>query len=264
MKLLFSDLDGTILDFHTYSCEKSLPGISLCREHGIPLILVSSKTFDEMADIHCRLGLDAPFVFENGGGVAWKNSSCGSGSPYELQLSGLTCEVLRERLPLLRDAAGHALTPLPDMDWEKVADLTGLDETGARNALKRRTSIPFIIDQGNGLLYGKLPEVNSMLQGHGLQVIQGRRFFHFTSAGVDKGAAVKKIIARYGETSGNGEILTFAAGDSFNDMPMFDAVSRSFYVGDDDVAAVKSGTVHRTEARGPAGFTEAVRGIIAV
>ncbi|HQO03860.1 MAG TPA: HAD hydrolase family protein [Spirochaetota bacterium] len=68
MKLLFSDLDGTILDFHTYSCEKSLPGISLCREHGIPLILVSSKTFDEMADIHCRLGLDAPFVFENGGG----------------------------------------------------------------------------------------------------------------------------------------------------------------------------------------------------
>jgi mannosyl-3-phosphoglycerate phosphatase len=263
MKLLFSDLDGTILDFHTYSFEKSLPGISLCREHGIPLILVSSKTFDEMADIHRRLGLDAPFVFENGGGIAWKNSSCGNGSPYELQLSGITCGALRERLPLLREAAGHALTPIIDMEWEKVAELTGLDETGARNAMKRRTSIPFIVDEGNGLLHEKMPDVNSMLQGHGLQVIQGRRFFHFTSIDVDKGAAVKKIIARYGETSGPGEMQTFAVGDSFNDVSMFGEVSRSFYVGDSGIPGVKSGNVYRTVSRGPSGFTEAVRLIIA-
>jgi len=262
MKLLFSDLDGTILDFHTYSFEKSLPGISLCREHGIPLILVSSKTFDEMADIHSRLGLGAPFVFENGGGIARKNSSCGNESPYELQLSGLPCGELRERLPILRDAAGHALTPVHDMDWENVTDLTGLDETGARNALKRRTSIPFIIENGNDLLYAELPELNVMLRAHGLQVIRGKRFFHFTSVDVDKGAAVKAIIAHYRETSGDGEILTFAAGDSYNDLPMFNEVSQSFYVGEGDISPVKGGNVRITDARGPAGFTEAVRYII--
>lgn len=263
MKLLFSDLDGTILDFHTYSCEKSLQGISLCKEQGIPLILVSSKTFDEMADLHRALGLGAPFVFENGGGIARKNSSCGNDGSYELQLSGLTCEALRERLPLLREAAGHALTPIIDMDWEKITELTGLDETDARNALKRRTSIPFIADEGNSLLYEKLPEMNSLLQGHGLQVIRGRRFFHFTSVDVDKGAAVKKIIARYRSTFGGCEMQTFAVGDSFNDIPMFNEVLQSFYVGDVDISAVKSGNVYRTVSGGPAGFTEAVKCIIA-
>jgi len=48
MFLVFSGLDGTILDERTYSFRQSLPGIALLRERIIPLVLSSTNPFEEM------------------------------------------------------------------------------------------------------------------------------------------------------------------------------------------------------------------------
>ncbi len=42
--IIFTDLDGTLLDLHTYSFEKSLPGLGLLRQKNVPLVFCSSKT----------------------------------------------------------------------------------------------------------------------------------------------------------------------------------------------------------------------------
>ena len=46
--IIFSDLDGTLLDHHTYSFENAQPALDLVKKNNIPLILVSSKTRMEM------------------------------------------------------------------------------------------------------------------------------------------------------------------------------------------------------------------------
>lgn len=42
--VVFTDLDGTLLDSETYSCEKSLAMINRLKESGTPLIFCSAKT----------------------------------------------------------------------------------------------------------------------------------------------------------------------------------------------------------------------------
>ena len=67
--VIFTDLDGTLLDHNSYGWEKAEPALRLCRESRIPLILVSSKTRSEIRALQQELGLSSPFVSENGGGV---------------------------------------------------------------------------------------------------------------------------------------------------------------------------------------------------
>jgi len=53
--LVFTDLDGTLLDHNTYGWEEAIPALELCRTRGVPVILVSSKTRAEMAALRCKL-----------------------------------------------------------------------------------------------------------------------------------------------------------------------------------------------------------------
>jgi len=67
--LVFTDLDGTLLDHNTYGWEEAIPALELCRTRGVPVILVSSKTRAEMAALRCKLSISTPFISENGGGI---------------------------------------------------------------------------------------------------------------------------------------------------------------------------------------------------
>jgi mannosyl-3-phosphoglycerate phosphatase len=37
--VVFTDLDGTLLDYYTYSFEKAMPALQLLKEREIPLII---------------------------------------------------------------------------------------------------------------------------------------------------------------------------------------------------------------------------------
>ena len=49
--LIFTDLDGTLLDSHTYDWQPAAAWLARLREKNIPLILCSSKTAAEMLHI---------------------------------------------------------------------------------------------------------------------------------------------------------------------------------------------------------------------
>ena len=46
--IIFTDLDGTLLDHRTYTYEPALEALSVIKSHQIPLILTSSKTKAEI------------------------------------------------------------------------------------------------------------------------------------------------------------------------------------------------------------------------
>src|SRR5437016_14405531 len=65
--IVFTDLDGSLLDGTTYSYEAATPAITALREQSIPLVLVSGKTRAEMEPLRERLGHDDAFIVESGG-----------------------------------------------------------------------------------------------------------------------------------------------------------------------------------------------------
>ncbi|MEW6601405.1 MAG: HAD hydrolase family protein, partial [Nitrospirota bacterium] len=54
--IIFTDLDGTLLDYPGYSFEAARSALDLIRERGIPLVVCSSKTRREIE--HYRKKLD--------------------------------------------------------------------------------------------------------------------------------------------------------------------------------------------------------------
>ena len=69
--LIFTDLDGTLLDHYSYSFEAALPALAVIKSLDIPLILTSSKTMPEMRRIQQKLGINHPFIIENGGAICF-------------------------------------------------------------------------------------------------------------------------------------------------------------------------------------------------
>ena len=64
--LVFTDLDGTLLDHDTYDFEPARPALAMLVQKKIPLILNSSKTLVEILKIRRALGNCHPFIAENG------------------------------------------------------------------------------------------------------------------------------------------------------------------------------------------------------
>ncbi len=260
-RIVFSDLDGTLLDFHTYGYRESLPGISLLKEQGIPLVLVSSKTFTEMKGIHVELELSDPFVFENGGGIAYPGSA-GPGF-FRIELLGGELEALKAKLPVLKAHLDYPVRTILEMDLREFIERSGLDGERALLARERRNSIPFVLLTDRQPGAAELEGINRRLGDEGLLVSRGGRFYHFSFSGASKGAAVKRLLSFYRAKGAGSRIVSIGIGDSENDIPMFRAVEKAFLVRRHDGSYIDAGTgAVKTEGIGPAGFTEAVESLL--
>ena len=66
MHIVFTDLDGTLLDAETYSWEPARPALELLAAQAVPWVMVSSKTRAEMEELRAELHHAHPYVVENG------------------------------------------------------------------------------------------------------------------------------------------------------------------------------------------------------
>jgi mannosyl-3-phosphoglycerate phosphatase len=77
--VIFTDLDGTLLDHHSYSFAETEPALRLLRDRNIPWLFNTSKTFAELKQLRIEIGNNWPMLIENGSGVAVpENSACQS------------------------------------------------------------------------------------------------------------------------------------------------------------------------------------------
>ncbi|MBW2709601.1 MAG: HAD-IIB family hydrolase [Deltaproteobacteria bacterium] len=232
--LVFTDLDGTLLDHRTYGWKEAAAALEHCRKNGIPVILVSSKTRAEMDVLRRELNLSAPFVSENGGGVffpqeAFKDAPAGAfpskirgqeGSEGLWQWPlGVPYARLVRALSDMRKSLGLSLKGFSEMDVSEISRLTGLDEKSARLAAMREYDEPFIFE---GETPDDLRPLHKSAAERGLMVVSGGRFHHLMGNN-HKGNAMARIESWYNKQyhlSGHGCIPTIALGDSPNDFPM--------------------------------------------
>ncbi|MCK6469820.1 MAG: HAD hydrolase family protein [Candidatus Brocadia sinica] len=67
--IIFTDLDGTLLDHSTYSFEEAREATSLVKKKNIPIVICMSKTQAGIEVYRERMGNEDPFISENGGAI---------------------------------------------------------------------------------------------------------------------------------------------------------------------------------------------------
>ncbi len=72
--VIFTDLDGTLLDHNNYTFEPATRCLEFIRTRNIPLIFTSSKTAIEIEDLCVRTNLYHPYIAENGGLLSIPNN----------------------------------------------------------------------------------------------------------------------------------------------------------------------------------------------
>jgi mannosyl-3-phosphoglycerate phosphatase len=223
--VIFTDLDGTLLDHDTYDWEAAKPALELCKQNGIPLIPVSSKTRAEIEVLQHKLGIFAPFISENGGGIYFPKNSYQEkpeGAVSEENLwkwsLGSSYADLVNTLKEIRNELGWGIRGFSDMTLEEISNHTGLDIETSHLAALREYDEPFII-----LEPGKkeVTALEKAAERKGYQITGGGRFYHIHSK-KDKGEAVKRLILWYKRSQPR--LISIALGDSPTDFSMLKQV----------------------------------------
>ena len=257
-KLLFTDLDGTLLDLHTYSAEQVKGAVATLKQQGVSIIFCSSKTWAEQEFYLKELGLDEPVIVENGSGIILPDNS-------NLQLQGATNTIRGKKATVLGQTYSEVVRAIErsaktlgadfkyyhNQTLEEIAMITGLSEQGAVKAKSRDFSETlFNADRASKTFQLFTEEIESK----GFLCMPGSKFITITGGGCDKGKAVQLLINAYRQY--DPAVISYGIGDSRNDQEMLNAVDHAFLVQKPDLswAEVDVAGLRKIEGIGPQGW----------
>ncbi|KPJ61021.1 MAG: hypothetical protein AMJ46_03290 [Latescibacteria bacterium DG_63] len=220
--VLFSDLDGTLLDRDTYSFSGAEKALSRIREHGVPLVLATSKTRHEVEVYRQRLSNSHPFIIENGAAAFIPSgyfphlpSLFTKRGDYLVIELGLPYADIREMLSKMRERTSVPLRGLGDMTPEEVAEISNLDLEEARLSKMREYTEPCVLEgERNEAI---LARIHDEVRELGLKLTVGEKFLHL-SGPHNKGELVRRLSVLFRTSLKN--ILTVGLGDGKNDVEM--------------------------------------------
>lgn len=252
MKLLvFTDLDGSLMEHETYSIEAARPALEELRSRGIAVVMNSSKTAAEMLAIQQRLELNAPFVCENGAALYFPEEAGAHNQIFGRLRSEWLPAVHELRADLKLEFEGFA-------DWspKQIADTTGLDVLGAELAKQREFSEPILWRSPASARQHFADELGRL----GLSLLEGGRFLSI------QGEHDKSIAMHWLARQEQGEqTITVGLGDSPNDTAMLEAANIAVIIKSaksDRIELKNPDKVIHTSRPGPAGWQDAMTEIL--
>jgi mannosyl-3-phosphoglycerate phosphatase family protein len=262
--VIFTDLDGTLLDSETYDFTPALQALKRIQSLQIPLILVSSKTRAEIEVLRKKLSLDSPFISENGGGIffprtfslprdiAWERIG-----GYKAIFTGRPIREVLGRITELKKE--FQFRGFSEMSGQEIAAITDLESEEAILASRREFDEPIVLQNSgdDGEIFCK------RAAELGLECVAGGRFIHLYIGG-NKGHAVEMVLNIYRQLKG--AVFSIALGDSPNDIPMLEVVDKAVVMLGEGGASIKE-LVHpdliRAEGGGPKVWNRVVLDILA-
>jgi mannosyl-3-phosphoglycerate phosphatase len=237
--VIFTDLDGCLLDSKTYSFGPAQVALRLIKEKKIPLVLVSSKTRVEMEEYRGRLKNDHPFVSENGGAIFIPKGYFSFQFSHErewekyfvLELGTFYPQIIRA-LEFIKKETGIRIRGFHDLSEEDLVLLSGLTRQEAAWAKEREYDEPFLIEGGER----EIKIVQKKIRERGLNYVWGGKFHHILGKN-DKGKAAQILKDLYKKEFSL--IQTVGIGDSLNDLPMLSAVDHPVFLkGEEDLSEI--------------------------
>ena len=266
MIVIFSDLDGTLIDHSTYSFKDASLALELIKRKGIPLVICSSKTRAEIEVYRRKMENDHPFISENGGGVYIpkgyfpKSYLSGMGffedRDYWIIQLGISYEILCRTLKDIEEELGCRIKGFNEMGVDEIARITNLSYEEAVLAKKREYDEPFIVEEGD------IKKIEKAIKRRGFNLTKGAKLFHILGKS-DKGKAVG-ILKEFFKKKYK-EIITIGAGDGLNDLPLLNSVDYPVLIKKYDGSyeeGIDLKNIIRSEEIGPKGWNKAIQELI--
>lgn len=226
--VIFADLDGTFLN-DKYDYSETKPIVNQLSTLGTSIVFCSSKTRTEIEFYRKAVGINEPFIAENGAAIfipkryfpfsydgTQTQTSC-----YNVIRLGESYGTLRKKLAEIEKKTAAKIVGFGDLTLDELAYNTGLPLNLAKLAQKREYDEPFHIVKGNK------SHILKAIKREGLHCTQGGRYFHLTG-NTDKGKAINVLKKLYCQMFGRVE--TFGVGDGPNDLPMLKVVDKPFFI----------------------------------
>ena len=262
--LVFTDLDGTVLDHYSYSHALAEPMLRTFIGENIPVIPVSSKTRAELEPLRVTLENSHPFIVENGAGICIpENYFSDLPSGYEF-INGYwqkgfsrPREFWQACLRKLQSKFASDFVSFSMAGNQGIAKMTGLSLEEAELANQRQYSEPLLWSGSTE----RLNDFLRCLQDMDVRAVQGGRFLHLIDE-CDKGRAVQFLSDLYRHNYPEESIEVIAAGDGENDVAMLEVADHALLVRS---PAHELPRLKRTqgicvsESFGPAGWTEGMQ-----
>ncbi|MCW3129006.1 MAG: mannosyl-3-phosphoglycerate phosphatase [Methanophagales archaeon] len=259
-QVLFTDLDGTLLDLDNYSYDVALPTLSTLKRRNIPVVFCTAKTLAENEYYRKELEIEDPFIVDNGGAIFVPENyfsfgfECKKKGNYCVVELGASYEELRKALKEIKEETGFKITGFGDMTAEEIAADANLNVEMAKLAKEKKYNESFIFDEPKEkevILFDKIKE-------KGFAVTHGGRYYNIHGKNADKGKAVKILTDLFKREYG--EVKTIGVGDSRNDIPMLKAVDQPALVKNKKGAwlGLSLPNLFKAQGVGPEGWVEVV------
>lgn len=265
-KVVFTDLDGTLLDPGAYDHRMSFPAVQALQKHKISIVLCSAKTRLEIQLLRRDLNINDPFVVENGSAIVipekyFPSIVDGKKTPegYLLIQFGTRIETLKLKLKRALASTGVRYTLFTEMTAEKIAEDSGLTLKQAELARRREYSETVKLEGNEKIRQKTLRAILS----NGLNCAFGGRYLTVTEGG-SKGLAVRALKELYMWSFGN--VVTYAFGDEENDVGMFQEVDKPILVqkADGEWADICVPGLVKVYGIGPKGFRKGVEEVLGI
>jgi mannosyl-3-phosphoglycerate phosphatase len=250
--IIFTDLDGTLLDHQTYRYDAANTALDLIRAAKIPLILTSSKTAAELVALRAELGFEhCPAIVENGAGIL---------NPGAIETN--SDDQYQNILTLLINAPEDLRSyfkGFSDYSAQELSELTSLDIKSAELAMQRQYSEPGTWSGSDD----ELAVFETYLTEHGLSIQQGGRFLS-VSTGMNKADRMMEILTKNRSTTP--DIVSIALGDAPNDIMMLEMADIGFVIKNTDGHDIFKGDmphhIIRSNNHGPIGWNQCINSLL--
>lgn len=254
--LIFTDLDGTLLDHFSYSAKPADALIEQLTDAALAdVIAVTSKTHAELLQLQSRIPLSSKAaVTENGSVVRLQD-----GEDVQTVVHGIEHDVILNHVAKLPSSLRKSVTGFSDMTADQVATATGLEIDDARRAKKREATEPFLWSGSES----EFSEMESLLGKEGIRIQRGGRFFHFTG-NATKDQAMLNMVESVSQQAPKAIVISIALGDGPNDLDMIEAADFGVIMPNPDGVSIasKRPNIRIAPYPGPKGWVVAVREII--
>ena len=266
--VIYTDLDGTLLDHHTYAFDEALETINALKDRGIPIIPCTSKTRAETVSLMQTLEIDGPMIIENGAAI-WVPQDWGlerpAGSDSDADAwchsFGPSRAMIRRQLAILSIEWGNRYQSLCDLSDKQVAAVTGLDLESAARAKQRQHSETLV-------WLGTPADRNAFaaqVEALGMRCVEGGRFVHVLASG-GKAEAVSWLHHKIRRERPDLErARSLSAGDAENDVEMLEVTDLALLVRspvNEPPMVRRRGGLVISDTAGPAGWAEGMEALI--
>lgn len=258
-KIIFTDLDGTLLNHHNYSFNESKDALMKIKEQNIPLIFTTSKTRAEVEVLQKKIGLQEPFIVENGAALLipknYQNLNLDlldDFIEYKIIRFGQTYKQILNFYNRYKDEFN--IIGFSDMTTTVVSESTGLSIENTKLSKQRDFTEPFILKD-----ISKLQNLRNLAMTEKIKITKGGRFYHLMGDKQDKGIAVKRTIELFTKLF-NTNIKSIALGDGENDIEMLQNVDIPIAIKNHTgkYLSLDLDTLQKSTNQGSAGFNEMV------